>query len=60
MELVLETLREKEFYLKFRLSKYDDFPEIQESLKKDIKAFQQTIDLIQWELDVRKYNARTN
>jgi hypothetical protein len=60
MERVLETLKEKEFYLKFSLSKYEDMPEIQESIKKDIKAFQQTIDLIQLTIDTKKYNAKTN
>ena len=56
MELVLETLKEKEFYLQHRLSKYDDFPEIQEVLKKDIKSFQQTIDIVELHINIVNKN----
>lgn len=60
MERVLEALIEKKFYLEYRISKYDDMPEIQEIIRKDIKDFEKTINFIQWQIDSEIYNLKTN
>ena len=56
MELVLETLKEKKFYLECKINSYSDYPEIIESLKQNIKDFKQTIDLIEYFINVKKNN----
>ena len=54
MELVLETLKEKKFYLEYKINSYSDYPEIIESLKESIKDFEQAIDTIELYIQIKK------
>ena len=60
MKLVLETLKEKKFYLLHTFEedcdRFKDIPEVVERLKQNIKDFEQTIDLIEYFINVKKTN----
>jgi hypothetical protein len=60
MELVLETLIEKKIYLehknKYHFDFYGDNIDAIEKAEKDIKAFEQTIDLIEYFINIKKNN----
>lgn len=54
MELVLDTLKEKKFYLEYRIKEFIDFPEITDKLQEDVKEFERTIDLIEYFINFKK------
>ncbi len=54
MELVLETLKEKKFYLEYKIKQFIDYTEITEKLQENVKEFERTIDLIEYFINVSK------